>query len=220
MRPTYKKCEASASSSSSLSLSAFICFCFFYIFFFCGPIVVSGSRLRQLRKAKQRFLKRFLKGLLESVSRGPHLPYPTKQHWHLSLPSLFTPTCNTTCHHFLDPSLSPPLFHLVSPPSFYLAPSHVLKAVFPSFNLSVMSPVLTPPCLSLCCRFFVLRFDFTRPRGCFSCSPLTLFAHFSFSHTVPLCLIVSLLVFFLPSVILRPALSQLFYPRVAAVHEK
>lgn len=159
--------------------------CFFSLF--CGLIVVTGSRLRKLRKAKQRFLKRFLKGLLESVSPGPYLPYTTKQHWHLSLPSFFT-----NMQHNLSSFpqiLSLPLFHLglilfLLPLacSFNLAPSHVLKAVFPLLTSLSFIPVLTPLCLSLWClsplfSLLPLHFYFTHSLlclyCCFSCLPLT-----------------------------------------------
>lgn len=143
MRPVYQKCEASVSPSLcpslflSLPLLAFICWLFFsFSFLFCGLIVITGSRLRELRKAKQRFLKRFLKGLLESVA------------W--ALICLIPPNNTGTCHccrslpyHATQPVitsvlLSPPLFHfclilflLSCACSFYLIPSHVLKAVLP-----------------------------------------------------------------------------------------
>lgn len=142
--------------SLSLSLSASLSFGLYllpvFFSFFSELIVVTGRR----ESPNRAFLKRFLKGLLESIIPGPYLTYTTRQHWHLSLPSCFTRTSNTTCHHFLSFSrtfslsflfcFSSPLLTL-----FYLATSHVLKAVLPFLTSLTLIPAFTPLCLSLWC---------------------------------------------------------------------
>ena len=122
--------------SLSLSLSLFR-------LFICRLIVVPVSRLWELRKAKRHLKKkkkRFSeKGSLKASAAALYQPHTTEQHWRLSLSPVLYPTCNTTCHHFLDPSLILFLLPLsISCPEGNCA----------SFNLSVISPVFPPLRLS------------------------------------------------------------------------
>lgn len=101
------------------------------------------------------FYKRFSeKGSLKASAGAPYQPHTTEQHWRLSLPAVLYPTCNTTCHHFLDPSLS------LSFSFSSLSLSHVLKAFLPLLTfLSSLKSFL----LSACHLLFHLSFPSSYP---------------------------------------------------------
>lgn len=204
MRPAYQTCDASISLSLSLflSLPLVTCICWPY-YFFCGLIVVTGSRLLGA-EAKQQFLKRFLKGLLESVSPGLYLPFTTKRHRHLSLLSFFNPNMQHSLSS-LPQFLSLPLFHsglilflLPLACSFSLACSQVLGAVFHLLTPLSFIPVLTSLCLSLWCfsPFFVgtssfVFYSFFYALVFFLFSS-NLISHIAFSHMISSLLFFSL----------------------------
>lgn len=125
------------------------------------------------------FYKRFSeKGSLKASAGAPYQPHTTEQHWRLSLPAVLYPTCNTTCHHFLDPSLS------LSFSFSSLSLSHVLKAFLPLLTfLSSLKSFL----LSACHLLFHLSFPSSYPFTSISRTLSHVLAVFLFFFLFSLC---------------------------------
>lgn len=127
---------------------------------------------------------------MKASAGAPYQPHTTEQHWRLSLPAVLYPTCNTTCHHFLDPSLS------LSFSFSSLSLSHVLKAFLPLLTfLSSLKSFL----LSACHLLFHLSFPSSYPFTSISRTLSHVLAVFCFFFCF-------LFVSFHPPVFLAPAL--------------
>lgn len=164
------------SSSSSLSLSLFSGFSFVGSLLFLSADYGSWERPNEVFFF---FYKRFSeKGSLKASAGAPYQPHTTEQHWRLSLPAVLYPTCNTTCHHFLDPSLS------LSFSFSSLSLSHVLKAFLPRLTfLSSLKSFL----LSACHLLFHLSFPSSYPFTSISRTLSHVLAVFLFFFLFSLC---------------------------------
>lgn len=115
---------------------------------------------------------------MKASAGAPYQPHTTEQHWRLSLPAVLYPTCNTTCHHFLDPSLS------LSFSFSSLSLSHVLKAFLPLLTfLSSLKSFL----LSACHLLFHLSFPSSYPFTSISRTLSHVLAVFLFFFLFSLC---------------------------------
>lgn len=105
----------------SLPCFCFVCSCTFFLVF-CGVIVVTGSQLRELRKAKQRFWKGFWKCFLKTSAQA--------------LICLIPPNNTGTCQCFI---LYPNMQH-----NLPLVPFISVLFCFPSLFLALLSCSRSP----------------------------------------------------------------------------